>query len=467
MKTQEQRLNIICYRGKDISFHEIGRREGCDWRTAKKYIDHPELLGRKRVSPPRPSKLDPYRDEIEAYLADEYGNHHAQWIYEQIVKSGYTHSYDLVKRAVCKIKGEKQRLAYIRFETLPGHQAQVDFGEFFVTLPDGSTKKYYLFAVILGYSRKLFACLLERCDLPSFLEAHILAFEYFGGVPQAVLYDRMRNVYIRSVCDTPDPSEPNHSVGRPLFTQALMTLAVHYGFKPEVAPAYAPWVKGKVERPMDFLREGWWRGYEFTNLATANTDLSTWLAVKEERVHGTTRERVDVRFTRETAHLMALPPHRCDVSERLMRTVRKDCTISVDANRYVLPHTLVGREVTLRVSNIGALLSGVPDRQMRIFANDVQVETYEMPKDKGQTVGLDRGYYEALLADRAIQARKFGNKPSGKHKGRARIKRTISPTVPPHPVEVSALSAAPLPPLTVQRRSIDEYARLGGEVAYA
>ncbi len=462
-------MNIICYRGKDISFHEIGRREGCDWRTAKKYIDHPDLFGKKRVSAPRPSVLDPFRDQIAAYLADEYGNHSAQWIYEQIVKSGYTHSYDLVKREVHKIKGEKQRLAYIRFETLPGQQAQVDFGEFMVALPDGSSKKYYLFAMILGYSRKLFACLLERCDLPSFLEAHILAFEHFGGVPQEILYDRMRNVYIRSVCDTPDPSAANHGVGRPLFTQSLMTLAIHYGFKPEVAPAYAPWVKGKVERPMDFLRAGWWLGYDFTNLATANTDLSAWLAMKDERVHGTTRERVDVRFTREKAHLLALPPHRCDVSERLMRTVRKDCMISVDANRYILPHTLVGRDVIVRVSAGQSLLSGGHDRNMRIFADDVLIETYEMPEGKGELVGLDRGYYEALRADRQMQARKFGNsgKQNGKQKGRARFKRTISPTTPPHMVEVSIAAAAPLPPLAVQRRSIDEYARLGGEVAYA
>ena len=87
----------------------------------------------------------------------------------------------------------------MRFETETGYQAQVDFGEFQITRPDGSVTKLYLFSMILGYSRKLYAELIERCDLPTFLDCHIHAFEYFGGVPEQILYDRMRNVYIGKI----------------------------------------------------------------------------------------------------------------------------------------------------------------------------------------------------------------------------------------------------------------------------
>jgi hypothetical protein len=335
----------------------------------------------------------------------------------------------------------------------------VDFGEFQVTLADGTVKKYYLFAMILGYSRQIFARLLERCDLPSFLEAHMEGCEFFGGVPQEVLYDRMRNVYIRTLCETRDPDQAAcaSGIGKPLFTQSLMTLAVHYGFRPRVAPAYGPWVKGKIERPMDFIRESWWRGYEFTSLDRANQDLQEWLTLKSERIHGTTRERVDVRFAREQAHLTALPPQRCDVSQRLSREVRKDCTISVDANLYLLPHTLVGSTVTVRVK----------DEHLRIFGPDGQlVEEYDMPEGKGNIVGLDRGYYEALLADKELQKRKFGNRGKGKQKGRARIKPTLSPASPRHEVVVEPIASL-VPGLMVEHRPIAEYAQLGGEVGYA
>jgi len=359
---------------------------------------------------------------------------------------------------VRRIKGSKQQLAYVRFETGPGEQAQVDFGEFTVTLMDGTVKRYFLFAMILGYSRKLYACLLDRCDLPSFLEAHIQAFEHLGGVPEEILYDRMRNVYVRRLCETPDAGSEALGVGKPLFTQSLMTLAVHYGFKPAVAPAYAAWVKGKIERPLEFLRESWWRGYEFTSLETANLDLADWLVLKDQRIHGTTRETITARFDRERPHLRALPPSRCDVSMRLTRQVRKDCTISVDANRYILPHTLVGQTLTIRMK----------DQHLRIFADAELVEEYNAPEGKGHLVGLDRGYYEALLKDEELRRRKFGNKPKRKEKGRARIKKTISPKASRYPVvvEPSEPLKAYAPDLVVEYRSISDYNLLGGEVCY-
>jgi transposase len=80
-----------------------------------------------------------------------------------------------------------------------GYQAQVDFGEFQISKPDGSVEKLFLFSMILGYSRKMYAELIERYDLPTFLDCHIRTFEYLGGVPEQILYDRMRNVYIGKI----------------------------------------------------------------------------------------------------------------------------------------------------------------------------------------------------------------------------------------------------------------------------
>ena len=109
-------------------------------------------------------------------------------------------------------------------------------------------------------------------------------------------------------------------------------------------------MKGKVERPFDFIREGFWRGYPFTNLGAANRDLTVWLSEKSQRIHGTTNERVDIRPY--GPYLLAgYPlgaPAPCDVSERIVRTVSKDCIVSVDGNRYVVPHTLVGEKVLAR-----------------------------------------------------------------------------------------------------------------------
>lgn len=90
-------------------------------------------------------------------------------------------------------------------------------------------------------------------------------------MPDEILYDRMRNVFIGKIA------------GRSKFNDTLMGFALHYGFKPEVAPPYAAWVKGKVERPYSFIREGFWRGYGFVCLESANRDLDKWL---EKRKNG-------------------------------------------------------------------------------------------------------------------------------------------------------------------------------------
>lgn len=456
----EIQLDINADIKQELSCSEIARRTGLDRRTVQGYIDNPERINQPRRSAARASKVDAYRDRIASLLDDDVA-YQASTIYDKLKLNGYEGCYELVKRVVRSTKAELTRKAYIRFETDPARQAQMDFGEFMVEMPDGSVKKFYLFAMILGYSRMLYCEMLERCEMVSFLEAHIRAFEFFGGVPYEILYDRMKNVFIRRVA------------GKTTFTQSLVDLAVHYGFSPQVAPAYSPWVKGKIERPMDFVREGWWRGYNFSDLAAANRDLTAWLAEKSQRKHGTTHECVDVRFAREKQHLLSLPPQPCDISERLYRMVNKDCTVSVNCNRYVVEHTLVCKKVVVRLRH----------DQLRVFDDARLVVAYTVPEGKGNFVEAPR-FYAALKADREMQERKFANsnrqRQGGlvngrRQKGRA-IKQTVSPSKAPNPIDVTSFEAkndiAPIQvkdthAVEVQRRSLADYAQLSGEVRYA
>jgi hypothetical protein len=284
----------------------------------------------------------------------------------------------------------------MRFETDPGHQAQVDFGEFQVELPDGSIKELYLFSMILGYSRKIYTELIERCDMPTFLDCHIHAFEHFYGVPDQIFYDRMKNVYIGKIA------------GRDKFNSTLLSFAVHYGFVPKVAPAYAAWIKGKVERPYTFIREGFWRGFGYVNLVGANKALWVWISQKDERVHGTTHEKISTRFNREQPFLNTLPPRHFDTSYRIYRKVYKDCTIHFEGNRYVVPHRLVGESVIIREK----------DGQLRIFENDWLVIIYEIPATKGNLI-QHKAFYEALKKDQVMNRRKFHRGKRGKTNGQS------------------------------------------------
>ena len=416
-------MDIMTLHRSGITQRAIARKLGVSRNTVKKYVDNPEPLSDRQRGRQRSSKLDRFKDNILAWLEEDM-NYTATWVYDRLCGMGFYGSYEIVKRWVGRFKKERQRVAYMRFETEPGYQAQVDFGEFQVEHPDGRIQKLYLFSMILGYSRKIYAELIERCDLPTFLDCHIRAFEYFGGAPQQILYDRMRNVYLGKLA------------GKTSFNRALVGLALHYGFTPEVAPAYAAWVKGKVERPYSFIREGFWRGYGYVSLQTANADLSRWLRVKDQRVHGTTHEVVDGRFEREKPHLGKLPASAFDTSYRLYRKVHKDCTIRFECNSFVVPHRLVGKQVILRVK----------DQTMRIFDDNQLVVTYTTPQDKGNLV-QDKRFYQALKNDREMNARKY----SHGRRGKGRAKQTISPLKPLYEIDV-------------QIHPLEAYDRMIGEV---
>ncbi len=411
MKHKEDMLDIQGLKRQGHSKRGAAKKLGIHRNTVNKYWDNPErAMEGYAAGGTRPSKLDAYRDNLKAWLEQD-AEYTAQLLFQKLQSMGFVGSYEIVKRYVHDLKATKQGIAYLRFETEPGLQAQVDFGEFMVEKSNGESTKYYIFCMILGYSRRLYAEIIERCDLPTFLDCHIRAFAFFGGVPKEILYDRMKNVYLGQLA------------GKAKFNDSLVGFALHYGFKPLVAPAYAAWVKGKVERSYHYLRENFWRGYAFSGMETAQKDLLEWLEQKEERVHGTTHEVVRIRFEREKDCLGTLPKQSFDTSYRLYREVRKDCTILFEGNRYVLPYQWIRYKVVVRVKN----------KTLRVFSDATCVTTYDIPEGKGHLVQHPE-YYEALKKDRELNQRKYGH--ASHRKGRA--KHTISPSAPRYDMEVAA-----------------------------
>ena len=214
MKKEGDVLEIVLLKRQGLSERQIAKRLCISRPTVKKYLANPSLVFSKSARRNRKSQLDEYIENIRLWIKEE-PYYRATWIYDQLVSLGFTGSYEIVKRKVKSYKEEEKKIAFMRFETEPGRQAQVDFGEFHVQCSDGSVRKYYLFMMILGYSRKIYGEFIEQCDLPTFLDCHIRAFAYFGGVPNEILYDRMKNVFIRKIA------------GRCEFNKTLISFAIH------------------------------------------------------------------------------------------------------------------------------------------------------------------------------------------------------------------------------------------------
>jgi len=379
MINQEKVMDIKSLAKQGYKIRHIARITGIHRNTIKKYLEGTLPVYKKSN---RESCLKPYYGLIEGWLQQQ--DYQASRIYELLQGQGFKGSYDVVQRHVKKLKNKRDQVAYVRFETLPGQQAQVDFGDFVISCSDGSKLTIYCFIMVLGYSRKMYIEFIDRCTLANFLKCHQKAFAYFGGIPCEILYDNMKNVVIKKM------------VGLIKWNASFMAFCLHYGFKPLTTPAYSPWAKGKVERPIGYIRERFWRGYQYSDFKYANKDILEWLReVADDRIHGTTHEKVSARFEKEKPFLGPLPPNSYDISEKLWRKVYKDCQVAFDCNRYVVPHEYVGRDVLLKIN----------DGELRIFHDDKLLVTYKVPEGKGQTLGIE--LYERLRKDKDQIKRKY------------------------------------------------------------
>ena len=415
MITREVFMDIKAMSRNGLSIRKIAKITGLHRKTVKRHLERgslPEYHKKKR----KETILDPYRPMIDAYLEED--DYQASWIFERLTRMGYTGSYTTVKKAVREIKGEKTQIAYIRFETEPAFQAQVDWGDFQIKNEDGTITTVFAFIMVLGYSRAMYVEFVERRTLEAFMDCHIHAFDYLGGVPKEILYDCMKHVVI------------SRQSGRPVFNVEFSRFANHYEFHPRLCPPYAPWVKGKVERPIHYLRERFWRGYSYTSLEDANKDVMEWLSeTANRRLHGTYWQPVHERWEQEKALLTALPSTPYDTSLKIWRPVYKECQLSYNGNRYLVPHHVAGKKVMLKIKG----------KLIRIYHDYDLLATYQEPEAKHTVIG-DPAIYRVLARDKEQTQRKYS-----RQKGKA-TRGLVTSTLYPE----------------VAVRSLEEYEQLAG-----
>lgn len=364
MITTEVYMDIRAFKRQGHSIRWIARKLGIHRKTVKKHLESSSFPAYTRKTV-KPSILDPYHQIIRDFLDED--DYQATWIFDRLKRMGYAGCYDTVKVFVRSIKEQKCRIAYTRFETEPGLQAQVDWGDFKITDNFGKTTTIYAFVMVLGFSRAMYVEFAELCTLEVFMDCHLRAFRQLRGVPAEILYDNMKHVVV------------GRENGKPSFNVEFLHFSKHYGFTPRLCPPYSPWVKGKVERPMDYLRESFWRGYAYRSLSQANEDVAIWLAETALlRIHGTYRQQVKLRWEQEIPHLGPLPATDYDTSLKFFRKVYKDCLLSFGGNRYHVASHVVGKKVLLKVKN----------DVIRIYHDADLLRTYTIPEGKGLALGI-------------------------------------------------------------------------------
>lgn len=239
-------------------------------------------------------KIDSYRGIIDTRL-QAFPLLSAVRLHEEIRAAGYLGGYTQVKEYVRQVRPVVDD-PVVRFETPPGLQGQVDFAHF--RLPWG---RRWALLVVLGYSRLLWMRFFRRQTMETLFAGLEQAFAYFEGVPRELLFDQMRSVIV---------NDERLRGGALVENAEFLRFANHWAFRARACRPYRAKTKGKVERPIRYVRENFFYGRSFLNDDDLNVQGLQWLEqVANVRLHGTTGDRPIERFDREErAALNSLAP---------------------------------------------------------------------------------------------------------------------------------------------------------------
>lgn len=310
------------------------------------------------------SSIEAWREPIAALQAKGVT---PRAIYERLRMEDtlFAGTYPQVKRlcrALKTARGVQAEDVAIPVETPLGEVAQVDFGHV-GKLYDPQTQKYreaYCFVMVLAASRHMVVRVVFDQRTETWLRMHVEAFEELGGVVATVVPDNLKAAVIRAAFLADGTSELNRS---------YRELARHYGFTIDPTPPYAPQKKGKVEAGVRYVKHGFFRGREQSDIVELRPLLQRWVhEVAGQRTHGTTGKRPwEVFDELERAMLRPLPARPFEPVVWRRATVHQDAHVAFDRRLYSVPWRLLGQSLWVR-----ATASSVC-----VYTDDTRVATHD------------------------------------------------------------------------------------------
>ena len=366
--TPQQRSTVVTLLQNKVSQHEINRKTGIDRKTIRKLAQErvaaeapasnsPMATGSPEVAvqipPPRPpalagtapaplpaharSSCEPHRAWIETQVSL---GRNATAIYQELVDGhGFRSRYNSVKR-FCRGVRKSEPEQFDRLEFLPGEEAQVDYGEGALTLYPTSSRyrRPRLFVMTLRYSRRSFRRVVWKSSSETWARLHEEAFRYFGGCPQYVVLDNLKEGVIK-----PDIFEPE-------LNRVYAAMLAHYGVVADPARIRDPNRKGTVESAIQHTQATALKGRRFELIEAQNAYLAHWeenWAAK--RIHGRAKRQVEEMFQEERRHLRPLPIEGFRYFTEGSRTVLDDTTVQVDGAWYAARPAPIGSVVLVRL----------------------------------------------------------------------------------------------------------------------
>lgn len=375
MVLPEEVENILVLHAAGWKYLTIAKHLGISRNTVKRYVAAGGYVG-FRV-PDRKGQLDSVKDWLEQRFLVHHGN--AEVVRQELEsQKQIVVSLRTVERAVAEWRRDLalRGTATIRYETPPGDQAQIDFGERQVMI-GGEAVTVHLFVLVLSYSRRIYVEAFPNQKQESWLKGTENAFRRFDGVPRTVLTDNAKALVV------------SHDVrSREVeFGKAFLAFSRHWGFVPKACAPYRARTKGKVESAVGYVKHNALAGRSFPSWEALEAHLEWWMDQIADR-----RELRDLgatplqRFERERSALGPLRGRPDFLQEReLSRKVHQDLCVELDANHYSVPWKHIGQTVTVAVRK----------DQVVITSAGREIARHDVSSGRGARV-IDARHYQGL-----------------------------------------------------------------------
>ena len=343
-----------------LNYSQIADELNLDHRTVAKWANEKRYLPRRSAK--RPSKLDPFKNDIVRML--EKHPYSARQIYQRIQQNGFDGGITIVTDYVRKIRPPKTK-PYLKLVFAPGECAQVDWGSYGNVRVGSTSRRLSFFVMVLCHSRMMYVEFTVSQTMEHFLGCHQNAFHFFGSLPRKIMVDNLKSAVLK------------RTLGKdPVFNPRYMDFARHYGFKIVPCNVGKGNEKGIVENAVGYVKKNLLNGLDISDFKIMKPLVQNWLdTVANVRQHSETGRRPVDMFAEEKQSLQPLPIEPYDIGVVKQARASRQFRVTIDTNRYSVPAQLAG---------VGLTVKRYPDRLCFYHENKLvarHVRSYDRRQD--------------------------------------------------------------------------------------